>query len=78
MYARVIGSSGAVADFFTYDDSNESDIEIVTDDNSTTWHFTNQPSVDKNRKLYRRVVLRLRTSPYGMSGTSGESIGPLA
>jgi len=48
MYARVIGARGAVAGFFTYyDDDNESDIEILTDDNYTTWRFSNQPSVNK-------------------------------
>lgn len=41
---RVQGGSGAVAGFFFYaDDSNEIDIEHVTDDPVTDVHFTNQP-----------------------------------
>lgn len=48
MYARVIGAGGAVAGFFTfYDDTNESDIEILTDDPKDKIRYTNQPSVDK-------------------------------
>lgn len=49
MYARVTGSKGAVAGFFTYfDDSNESDIEILTQDPTDQIRYTNQPSVDKH------------------------------
>lgn len=48
MYGRVRGDKGAVAGFFTfYDDSNESDIEILTDDPTDQIRYTNQPSVDK-------------------------------
>ena len=49
MYGRVKGDKGAVAGFFTfYDDSNESDIEILTDDPTDQIRYTNQPSVDKD------------------------------
>ncbi|KAL5114666.1 hypothetical protein ACEQ8H_007460 [Pleosporales sp. CAS-2024a] len=49
MYGRVVGDSGAVAGFFTFfDDSNESDIEILTRDAKDQIHYTNQPSVDKS------------------------------
>ncbi|KAF2197107.1 concanavalin A-like lectin/glucanase [Delitschia confertaspora ATCC 74209] len=45
---RVRGSAGAVAGFFTFaDDANESDIEILTSDPSSTIRYTNQPSVNK-------------------------------
>ncbi|KAL6704794.1 hypothetical protein ACN47E_007598 [Coniothyrium glycines] len=48
MYGRVRGDKGAVAGFFTfYDDNNESDIEILTDDPTDQIRYTNQPSVDK-------------------------------
>jgi hypothetical protein len=48
MSGRVIGSKGAVAGFFTYfDDTNESDIEILTDDTPDVIRYTNQPAVDK-------------------------------
>ncbi|EUC31533.1 glycoside hydrolase family 16 protein [Bipolaris victoriae FI3] len=48
MYGRVQGSSGAVAGFFTFfDDNNESDIEILTQDPKDKIRYTNQPSVDK-------------------------------
>jgi hypothetical protein len=47
MYGRVRGDKGAVAGFFTFvDDSNESDIEILTDDPTDQIRYTNQPSVD--------------------------------
>lgn len=47
MYGRVQGARGAVAGFFTfYDDDNESDIEILTDDPKDQIRYTNQPSVD--------------------------------
>ena len=49
MSARVVGDKGAVAGFFTfYDDANESDIEILTDDPKDVIRYTNQPSVDKD------------------------------
>lgn len=49
MSARVMGDKGAVAGFFSfYDDNNESDIEILTNDPTDTIHYTNQPSVDKS------------------------------
>ncbi|KAF2018924.1 glycoside hydrolase family 16 protein [Aaosphaeria arxii CBS 175.79] len=48
MYARVTGSKGAVAGFFTFfDDDNESDIEILTNDPTDTVRYTNQPAVNK-------------------------------
>jgi hypothetical protein len=48
MSGRVVGSKGAVAGFFTYfDDTNESDIEILTDDAPDVIRYTNQPAVDK-------------------------------
>lgn len=49
MYGRVVGSKGAVAGFFTFfDDTNESDIEILTDDPTDMIRYTNQPSLDKD------------------------------
>ncbi|KAF1814343.1 concanavalin A-like lectin/glucanase [Eremomyces bilateralis CBS 781.70] len=46
--ARVRGDPGAVAGLFTFfDETNESDIEILTGDANRTWRFTNQPSLDK-------------------------------
>jgi len=48
MYGRVTGAKGAVAGFFTFfDDSNESDIEILTNDPTNQIRYTNQPSVNK-------------------------------
>lgn len=48
MSGRVIGDSGAVAGFFTFfDDTNESDIEILTRDPKDKIRYTNQPAVDK-------------------------------
>jgi len=47
MLARVHGSSGAVAGFFTYhNDTAESDIEIRTRDPPTQIHYSNQPTTD--------------------------------
>jgi hypothetical protein len=49
MSGRVIGAKGAVAGFFTYfDDDNESDIEILTNDPTDVIRYTNQPSVDED------------------------------
>lgn len=49
MYARVVGSKGACAGFFTFfDDTNESDIEILTDDSTDVIRYTNQPALDKD------------------------------
>jgi hypothetical protein len=52
--ARVIGpnntaaSPGACAGLFTfYDDSNESDVEILTKDPEDVYRYTNQPSLNK-------------------------------
>ncbi|RDI85762.1 Homocysteine [Venturia inaequalis] len=43
---------GAVAGLFTFqDDTNESDIEILTTDPPTTWHFTNQPATKKGNDI---------------------------
>jgi len=48
MSGRVKGDSGAVAGFFTFfDDTNESDIEILTSDPKDKIRYTNQPAVDK-------------------------------
>ncbi|KAK7528928.1 concanavalin A-like lectin/glucanase domain-containing protein [Phyllosticta citriasiana] len=48
MWARVVGAPGACAGFFTYyDDSNESDIEILTQYGSNEYQYTNQPSVNR-------------------------------
>ncbi|OAL50838.1 concanavalin A-like lectin/glucanase [Pyrenochaeta sp. DS3sAY3a] len=48
MYGRVRGDKGAVAGFFTFfDDTNESDIEVLTDDPTDQIRYTNQPAVDK-------------------------------
>lgn len=45
--ARIAGSPGAVAGLFTYaDDTDESDIEILTRDVSSQFRATNQPTVD--------------------------------
>ncbi|RGP61286.1 glycoside hydrolase family 16 [Fusarium longipes] len=45
VYARVSGSSGAVAGFFTYfNDTQESDIEVLTRDEDDRVHFSNQPT----------------------------------
>ncbi|KAH6999155.1 concanavalin A-like lectin/glucanase domain-containing protein, partial [Ilyonectria sp. MPI-CAGE-AT-0026] len=50
--ARVSGASGAVAGFFTYhNDTQESDIEILTKDGDGRVHFSNQPTTDKNEKI---------------------------
>lgn len=50
--ARVSGASGAVAGFFTYhNDTQESDIEILTRDGDGRVHFSNQPTTDKNEKI---------------------------
>lgn len=44
MRARVSGDPGAVAGIFTYaDDTNEADIEILTEDGMDMLHYTNQP-----------------------------------
>lgn len=48
LHGRVVGDKGAVAGFFTFfDDNNESDIEVLTNDATDTIRYTNQPSVDK-------------------------------
>jgi beta-glucanase (GH16 family) len=48
MYGRVEGAEGAVAGYFTFfDDSNESDIEILTQDPKDKIRYTNQPAVDR-------------------------------
>ncbi|KAF2274535.1 concanavalin A-like lectin/glucanase [Westerdykella ornata] len=47
MYARVRGDRGAVAGFFSfYNDTNESDVEILTRDPRDRIRYTNQPAVD--------------------------------
>ncbi|EXK24968.1 hypothetical protein FOMG_18341 [Fusarium oxysporum f. sp. melonis 26406] len=45
VYARITGGSGAVAGFFTYfNDTQESDIEVLTKDEEDRVHFSNQPT----------------------------------
>ncbi|KAK7416879.1 hypothetical protein QQX98_004937 [Neonectria punicea] len=45
--ARVSGGPGAVAGFFMYhNDTQESDVEILTRDGTTRVHFSNQPTAD--------------------------------
>lgn len=47
--ARVYGDTGAVAGFFTYfNDTQESDIELLTRDYDTSVHFTNQSTLDED------------------------------
>lgn len=47
--ARITGDSGAVAGFFTYhNDTQESDIEVLTRDGGSSVHVTNQPTLDGN------------------------------
>ncbi|KAK0387067.1 hypothetical protein NLU13_5380 [Sarocladium strictum] len=47
--ARVTGDSGAVAGIFTYhNDTQESDIEILTRDMGSSVHLTNQPTLDSH------------------------------
>lgn len=47
LLARVRGKPGAVAGFFTYyNDTAESDIEILTRDPDTSVEYSNQPTVD--------------------------------
>jgi beta-glucanase (GH16 family) len=54
--ARVTGDPGAVVGLFTYaDEKDEADIEILTADPSTTYRFTNQPSVDKHGNVIERA-----------------------
>ncbi|KAF2667330.1 concanavalin A-like lectin/glucanase [Microthyrium microscopicum] len=44
--ARVRGDAGACAGMFTvFDNNNEADIEVLTKDKKTTYHYTNQPDV---------------------------------
>ncbi|KAF2848543.1 glycoside hydrolase family 16 protein, partial [Plenodomus tracheiphilus IPT5] len=47
MLARVRGSPGAVAGFFTYyNDTSESDVEILTRDGNSQVRLSNQPTAD--------------------------------
>jgi beta-glucanase (GH16 family) len=44
---RVMGDAGAVAGIFTYhNDTSESDIEIITRDEQSNIHYSNQPTTD--------------------------------
>ncbi|MCJ1311918.1 hypothetical protein MMC25_005591 [Agyrium rufum] len=46
--ARISGSAGAVASIFTFaDNTNESDIEILTRDLTGEFHATNQPGLNR-------------------------------
>jgi hypothetical protein len=65
MYARIRGAKGAVAGFFTFfDDSNESDIEILTTDPTDQIRYTNQPSVNKDTG---EEVTAASTGPTGLA-----------
>lgn len=47
LLARVRGNAGAVAGIFTYyNDTVESDIEILTQDSASSVEYSNQPTVD--------------------------------
>lgn len=47
LLARIRGNAGAVAGMFTYyNDTVESDIEILTQDSATRVEYSNQPTVD--------------------------------
>lgn len=49
---RVYGAPGAVAGFFTYfNDTQESDIEILTRDDGSRVHLTNQPTLDRKDNI---------------------------
>ncbi|KAJ3545801.1 hypothetical protein NM208_g2328 [Fusarium decemcellulare] len=78
--ARVYGDTGGVAGFFTYfNDTQESDIEVLLRDDGTRVHFTNQPtlgdeeneipgttfnrSLPENRTVDEWVVYRLDWLP---------------
>jgi hypothetical protein len=66
MQARVTGSKGAVAGFFTFfDDDNETDIEILTNDPTDTIRYTNQPAVDKQgNEVATASVMGKKLSPW--------------
>jgi hypothetical protein len=47
-HARVRGDAGACAGMFLYRDKvTESDVEVLTKDGPNTYHYTNQPSLNK-------------------------------
>lgn len=47
LLARVLGNAGAVAGIFTYyNDTVESDIEILTQDSTSSVEYSNQPTLD--------------------------------
>ena len=47
--ARISGARGGVAGIFLYNnDTNESDIEILTNDDKSVYRLTNNPGVDKD------------------------------
>ncbi|KAF2189474.1 glycoside hydrolase family 16 protein [Zopfia rhizophila CBS 207.26] len=64
VYARVIGAKGAVAGFFTFfDDANESDVEILTDDSTDTIRYTNQPALDKHGNEVEEASKKIEKLP---------------
>ncbi|KAK0618771.1 hypothetical protein DIS24_g11548, partial [Lasiodiplodia hormozganensis] len=64
MRARVVGDPGAVAGFFTfYDDDNESDIEILTDDPEAVIRYTNQPAVGSDGNEVPQASLKVAQLP---------------
>lgn len=66
MSGRVVGAKGAVAGFFTYfDDENESDIEIRTNDATDVMRYTNQPSEnDDGTKVAGASLERSNLAPW--------------
>ncbi|KAL1633585.1 hypothetical protein SLS58_011006 [Diplodia intermedia] len=64
MRARVVGDAGAVAGFFTFfDDDNESDVEILTDDPDAVIRYTNQPSLDTAGDEVPQASLKIAQLP---------------
>ena len=68
IYARVRGSSGAVAGLFTFaDNENESDIEVLTRDPTSVFRASNQPDLDRegNEVAGASSVVKLPATPEG-------------
>jgi len=64
-HARVRGDYGACAGMFLYRDKNtESDIEILTKDNTTTYYYTNQPSTKDGDDIPGAAVVRKDLPPW--------------
>lgn len=67
--ARVYGDVGAVAGFFTYyNDTQESDIEVLTRDDGSRVHFTNQPTLDKHDNEIPGTTFN-KSLPFGQNFT---------